>query len=81
VKDAFEWACAACGSLVVRKELQLQSIVSDLPKVFAEFYETSDAERTCKTCETVHPAKDWRQWHADLAAHHPDAAVPALTGS
>ena len=81
VKDAFEWACAVCGSLVVRKELQLQSIVSDLPKVFAEFYETSDAERTCKTCGTVHPAKDWRQWHADLAAHHPDAAVPALTGS
>jgi 3-hydroxyanthranilate 3,4-dioxygenase len=76
MKDGFEWACAVCGSLVVRRELQLQSIVSDLPEVFAQFYATSNAERTCKECGTLHPAKDWRKWHADLAAHHADAAVP-----
>ena len=76
MKDGFEWACAVCGSLVVRRELQLQSIVSDLPEVFAQFYATSDAERTCKECGNLHPAKNWRKWHADLAAHHADAAVP-----
>jgi 3-hydroxyanthranilate 3,4-dioxygenase len=77
VKDAFEWACAKCGALVVRKELQLQSIVADLPKVFNQFYETSDAQRTCPECGEVHPGRDWRHWHADLAEHHPAAAVPA----
>jgi 3-hydroxyanthranilate 3,4-dioxygenase len=76
-RDGFEWACARCGSLVVRKEVQLQSIVSDLPKVFNQFYETTDAQRTCPECGEVHPARDWRQWHATLAKHHPDAAVPA----
>lgn len=81
VKDAFEWVCAVCASLVVRKELQLQSIVSDLPEVFAQFYGTSDAERTCETCGAVHPAKDWRQWHAELANHHPEAAVPTAPAS
>ena len=77
VKDGFEWACARCGSLVVRKEVQLQSIVSDLPKVFNQFYETTDAQRTCPECGEVHPGRDWRQWHATLARHHPSAAVPA----
>jgi 3-hydroxyanthranilate 3,4-dioxygenase len=76
IKDAFEWTCANCGTLVVRKELQLQSIVSDLPKVFNQFYETSEAERTCPDCGQVHPGRDWRNWHATLAAHHPEAAVP-----
>src|SRR6478735_3688269 len=33
VKDGFEWACAKCGSLVVRKEVQLHSIVRAFPKV------------------------------------------------
>jgi 3-hydroxyanthranilate 3,4-dioxygenase len=74
VKDAFEWTCARCGSLVVRRELQLQSIVSDLPKVFNQFYDTSQAERTCPDCGEVHPGRDWRQWHATLAQHHPAAA-------
>jgi 3-hydroxyanthranilate 3,4-dioxygenase len=75
-KDAFEWTCANCGMLVVRKELQLQNIVSDLPKVFNQFYETSDAERTCAGCGEVHPGRDWRTWHAALAERHPGVAVP-----
>jgi 3-hydroxyanthranilate 3,4-dioxygenase len=79
--DGFEWACAHCGSLVVRKEVQLQSIVTDLPKIFAEFYETSEAERTCSSCGHVHPARDWRRWHADLAKQHPHAAVPAAASA
>lgn len=75
--DGFEWTCAACGRLVVRKEVQLQSIVTDLPQVFSAFYETSDAERTCPGCGRVHPGRDWRRWHADLAYFHPEVAVPA----
>ncbi|MDP9932798.1 3-hydroxyanthranilate 3,4-dioxygenase [Variovorax paradoxus] len=76
VKDAFEWSCAVCGHLVLRKEIQLQSIVSDLPKVFQQFYETSEAERTCSNCGAIHPGRDWQRWHATLAAQHPEVALP-----
>ena len=79
--DGFEWACAHCGSLILRKQVQLQSIVSDLPKVFSEFYETSDAQRTCSQCGHIHPARDWRRWHADLAHKHPEAAVPTAAAA
>lgn len=61
--DAFEWYCAQCGHQVARRELQLHSIVEDLPKAFASFYDTSDAERTCTQCGTVHNGRDWQTWH------------------
>jgi 3-hydroxyanthranilate 3,4-dioxygenase len=61
--DAFEWYCAQCANLVARRELQLDSIVEDLPKAFASFYDTSDAERTCSQCGSVHPGRDWQTWH------------------
>jgi 3-hydroxyanthranilate 3,4-dioxygenase len=61
--DAFEWYCAQCAHLVARRELQLDSIVEDLPKAFASFYDTSDAERTCSQCGSVHPGRDWQTWH------------------
>ena len=61
--DAFEWYCAQCGHQVARRELQLHSIVEDLPKAFASFYDTSDAERTCTQCGTVHSGRDWQTWH------------------
>ncbi len=61
--DAFEWYCAQCAHLVARRELQLHSIVEDLPKAFASFYDTSDAERTCSQCGSVHPGRDWQTWH------------------
>lgn len=62
--DAFEWYCAACGGLVHRSEVQLQSIVEDLPRVYDAFYASDAAERTCPSCATVHPGRDWQTWHA-----------------
>lgn len=64
VRDAFEWYCAACGGLVSRHEVQLASIVEDLPRVYEAFYGGSDAQRTCPHCGEVHPGRDWRAWHA-----------------
>jgi len=62
VMDAFEWYCAQCGGLVARRELQLQSIVKDLPKAFSSFYDTTEAERKCSHCGTVHAGRDWAAW-------------------
>lgn len=72
--DAFEWYCASCAGQVKRIEVQLSSIVEDLPKVYQSFYESSDAERTCPHCGTVHPGRDWQSWHK--LAHE---KFPALT--
>ena len=62
VMDAFEWYCAQWGGLVARRELQLQSIVEDLPKAFSSFYDTTEAERKCSHCGTVHAGRDWAAW-------------------
>jgi 3-hydroxyanthranilate 3,4-dioxygenase len=56
VKDGFEWYCLDCGKLVHRVEVQLKSIVKDLPPLFEAFYASQDA-RTCKACGAVHPGK------------------------
>jgi 3-hydroxyanthranilate 3,4-dioxygenase len=60
--DAFEWYCASCGGLVVRKELQLENIVEDLPVIFNAFYGSSDEARCCPHCGTIHAGRDWRSW-------------------
>ena len=52
--DAFEWYCANCANLVHRAEVQLHSIVADLPPLFERFY-ASVPLRTCPACGTVHP--------------------------
>jgi 3-hydroxyanthranilate 3,4-dioxygenase len=67
VLDAFEWFCARCGTSVHRSELQLASIVEDLPVVYRRFYDADEAARRCPHCGTVHPGRDWQRWHADLA--------------
>ncbi|HLG90425.1 MAG TPA: 3-hydroxyanthranilate 3,4-dioxygenase [Alphaproteobacteria bacterium] len=54
--DAFQWYCEKCGAVVWRAELQLSSIVDDLPPVFEQFY-SQPALRVCKTCGTHHPGK------------------------
>jgi 3-hydroxyanthranilate 3,4-dioxygenase len=54
--DAFEWYCPACHHCIHRAEIQLQSIVDDLPPVFDQFY-ASVERRTCAKCGTVHPGK------------------------
>jgi 3-hydroxyanthranilate 3,4-dioxygenase len=55
--DGFEWFCDNCNSLVHRVEVQLASIVDDLPPLFEGFY-GDIAARTCQTCGTVHPAPE-----------------------
>nr|MBA3507543.1 3-hydroxyanthranilate 3,4-dioxygenase [Betaproteobacteria bacterium] len=56
VRDAFEWYCLACHALVHRAEVQLQSIVRDLPPLFQRFYD-NEALRQCPNCGVVHPGK------------------------
>lgn len=52
--DGFEWFCPNCHQLIHRAEVQLESIVADLPPVFKAFYE-DEAARTCNACGTLHP--------------------------
>jgi 3-hydroxyanthranilate 3,4-dioxygenase len=54
--DAFEWYCTDCHHRVHRAELQLQSIVTDLPPVFEAFY---GGDRTCPNCGATHPGPVW----------------------
>ena len=54
--DGFEWYCPNCQALVHRVEVQLKSIVTDLPPLFAAFYADAEA-RKCRQCGTVHPGK------------------------
>jgi 3-hydroxyanthranilate 3,4-dioxygenase len=67
-RDAFQWNCAACGALVRRHELQLGSIVADLPKVFNSFYATDDRQRRRPACGEVHLGRDHAAWHRQVAA-------------
>lgn len=54
--DAFEWYCLDCHTRVYRVEVQLQSIVRDLPPLFARFYDDVSL-RKCPACGAVHPGK------------------------
>jgi 3-hydroxyanthranilate 3,4-dioxygenase len=56
VKDGFEWYCLGCHALLHRVEVQLKSIVRDLPPLFDAFYAT-ERLRTCAKCGAVHPGK------------------------
>lgn len=56
VLDGFEWYCRECDALVHRVEVQLKSIVRDLPPLFSAFY-ADNAARTCPQCGAVHPGK------------------------
>jgi 3-hydroxyanthranilate 3,4-dioxygenase len=55
--DGFEWFCPSCHKLIHRADVQLASIVRDLPPLFAAFYESVPA-RTCDACGTLHPAPE-----------------------
>jgi 3-hydroxyanthranilate 3,4-dioxygenase len=57
LKDAFEWYCFECGSLVHRIEVLLKSLVDDLPPVYESFY-NDKAARTCNDCGELHPGKE-----------------------
>jgi len=69
--DALQWSCARCGSVVKRYEMQLESIVADLPPVYERFYATADSQRVCPECGEQHPGREHRRWHAQLAVAHP----------
>jgi 3-hydroxyanthranilate 3,4-dioxygenase len=56
VLDGFEWYCPECRHLVYRAEVQLQSIVTDLPPLFQAFYSSTE-KRTCPGCGAIHPGK------------------------
>lgn len=56
VRDAFEWYCLVCHTLVHRVEIELKSIVRDLPPLFEAFYGNA-ALRRCPGCGTVHPGR------------------------
>ena len=56
VVDGFEWYCLKCDGLVHRVEVQLKSIVDDLPPLFEAFY-ASEKVRTCSHCGSVHPGR------------------------
>lgn len=71
VIDGFEWYCAHCGTMVAKREVQLESIVEDLPVAFASFYDTPDDQRVCPNCATVHPGRNWQAWHTMLADRFP----------
>lgn len=54
--EKFQWYCPNCHHLVHEVELQVRSIVDDLPPLFQAFYADEQA-RTCANCGTVHPGK------------------------
>ena len=54
--DAFEWYCDQCGDMIHRHEVQLQSIVDDLPPVFHEYY-NDESLRVCGSCGFVDPGR------------------------
>lgn len=56
VLDGFEWYCPSCDRLVHRVEVQLRSIVDDLPPLFEAFY-ASEESRRCPHCGTAHPGR------------------------
>ena len=55
--DGFEWYCFECGACVHRVEVELVSIVRDLPPLYAAFY-ADEAARTCPDCSAIHPGKE-----------------------
>ncbi|MCS6947089.1 MAG: 3-hydroxyanthranilate 3,4-dioxygenase, partial [Steroidobacteraceae bacterium] len=66
LRDGFEWYCSRCAALVHRSDIVLQNIVTDLPRVYAQFYDKSADERRCPSCGHVHAGADHRRWLAEL---------------
>jgi 3-hydroxyanthranilate 3,4-dioxygenase len=50
--DGFQWYCENCGNLLHEKKFVLENIVTQLPPVLQEFYDSEEL-RTCKKCGTV----------------------------
>lgn len=60
MREAFQWYCFECESLVHRIEIpgitDTSAIVTELPRVFTAFHEDMKA-RTCQECGALHPGK------------------------
>jgi 3-hydroxyanthranilate 3,4-dioxygenase len=67
--DAFEWYCSRCGGCVHRVEVQLQSIVTDLPKIYREFYALSPQDRRCPSCGHEHAGADAQKWLKEIVVN------------
>ncbi|HJY64253.1 MAG TPA: 3-hydroxyanthranilate 3,4-dioxygenase [Ignavibacteria bacterium] len=50
--DGFQWYCENCGNLLHEKKFVLENIVTQLPPILQEFYDSEDL-RTCKKCGTI----------------------------
>ena len=50
--DGFSWYCDDCHTMLYEEYIPLKSIVDDLPKVFANFWDNMN-NRTCKSCGSV----------------------------
>jgi 3-hydroxyanthranilate 3,4-dioxygenase len=55
--DGFEWYCFECKGLVHRVEVNVESLVDDLPPLYKAFYADEKA-RTCPHCGALHPGKE-----------------------
>ena len=69
-KDAFNWYCANCATLVGSVGDHVDDLVADLPSAFKLFYDKSDAERTCPQCGEVHPGRKAGEWLQRFAEIH-----------
>ena len=54
--DGFEWYCLECNALVHRAEVQLRSLVDDLPPLFERFA-NDESQRVCGACGALHPGR------------------------
>lgn len=55
MRDALQWYCESCGHKLYEEDFRLENIVTDLPKIFAHFYQSAD-RRKCQQCgETMSP--------------------------
>lgn len=54
--ERFQWYCQDCDALVHEVELQVRSLVDDMPPVFESFHNDT-AARTCPKCSALHPGK------------------------
>lgn len=50
--DGFQWYCENCGNKLHEKFFKLENIVTQLPPILQEFYDSEEL-RTCKKCGTV----------------------------
>jgi 3-hydroxyanthranilate 3,4-dioxygenase len=57
VKEAFQWYCKECSSVLYEEWVQLKDITKDLLPVFDRFY-GDDNNRTCKNCGWEMPPRD-----------------------